>query len=281
MRKNIKLIFIIPILLGTFLLYGVSSVQNNLNDEYRICANDLLEISVYNEPDLDKTVRVDAKGVISYPLLGNIQIMGLTSKELEKKLTELLEQDYLVSPQVSVFIKEYAKFSVLGDVGKPGAYELKAGYTVMDGIALAGGFTVKSNPKDVKVVRIKGENKETISIDADEIVAQNHREKDILLQPGDLIIVGELSEATAFVVVLGQVKRPGRYEFKEGMTVVEAIALAGGLDVNAAGNSTKLVRTKDEKKRTINVKVDSILNGKAKDIPLESEDTIVVPESFF
>ncbi|MCX5700036.1 MAG: polysaccharide export protein [Candidatus Omnitrophica bacterium] len=281
MRKN-TYIFISLFLLGALLLYGVSFTQENVNnEEYRICANDLLEISVYDELDLAKTVRVDAKGIISYPLLGNLQVIGFTSKELEKKITDLLEQDYLVSPQVSVFIKEYAKFSVLGDVGKPGAYELKAGYTVMDGIALAGGFTAKSNPKDVNLVRIKGKEKETINIDADEIVAQGHKEKDVQLQPGDLIVVGALSNTTEFVVVLGQVKHPGRYEFKEGMTAIEAIALAGGLDVNAAGNGTKLVRTKDGKKRTINIKVDAILSGKATDIPLESEDTIVIPESFF
>ncbi len=253
------------------------------NEEYRISANDLLQISVYEEPDLAKTVRVDAKGEISYPLLGNIKVSGLTSKELESKITELLIEDYLVNPQVSVFIKEYARISILGQVNKPGSYELKSGITVMDAIALAGGFTAKTNAKDIKLIRVKGGRKETINIDANEIVGKENKEKDIPLEPGDLIIVGELSDLSAFVVVLGQVRNPGKYSYKEGMTAIEAIALAGGLSDTAAANSTKVIRIKNGKKYNIRVPVSSILNSghKDRDVVLEVEDTIVVPESFF
>lgn len=253
------------------------------NEEYRISANDLLQISVYEEPDLAKTVRVDAKGEISYPLLGNIKVSGLTSKELESKITDLLIEDYLVNPQVSVFIKEYARISILGQVNKPGSYELKSGITVMDAIALAGGFTAKTNAKDIKLIRVKGGRKETINIDANEIVGKENKEKDIPLEPGDLIIVGELSDLSAFVVVLGQVRNPGKYSYKEGMTAIEAIALAGGLSDTAAANSTKVIRIKNGKKYNIRVPVSSILNSghKDRDVVLEVEDTIVVPESFF
>ncbi len=257
--------------------------QNTKELEYRICANDLLDISVYSELDLTKTVRVTADGAISYPLLGNISVKGLTAKELETKITELLAADYLVNPQVSVFIKEYAKISVLGQVRSPGAYELKTGLTVMDAIALAGGFTNQANALDVKLVRIKGNEKESISINANEVIAQGAKEKDIALEPGDLIVVGELSEASQYVLLLGRVRSPGRYVFKKGMTAIEAIALAGGLTETAAANGTKIIRTQNGEKTTIKVPVGSILQGgdKTNDVPLEPDDAIVVPESFF
>lgn len=278
MRKYITIVFILLLSLHT-----VSFAQLQGEDEYRICINDLLNISVYEEPDLTKTVRVDANGAISYPLIGNIEVKDLTSKELENKITELLSQDYLINPQVSVFIKEYAKISILGQVAKPGAYELKSGLTVIDAIALGGGFTEKANVNSVKLVRIKGKDKETINIDVNEIVSKGYKEKDIKLEPGDLIIVGELSESASFIVVLGQVKNPGTYVFKEDMTAIQAIASAGGLTELAAANGTRITRIKDGKKYNIQVPVLAILGGsqKARDIPLEPGDTIVVPESFF
>jgi polysaccharide export outer membrane protein len=278
MRKYITIAF----LLISF-LHSLSFAQIKDEDEYRICINDLLEISVYEERDLDKTVRVDANGAITYPLIGSLEVKGLTSKELESKITELLSRDYLINPQVSVFIKEYAKISILGQVSRPGAYELKSGLTVIDAVALGGGFTEKANVNSVKLVRIKGKDKLTIDIDVNEIVSKGHKEKDITLEPGDLIIVGELSESASFVVVLGQVKTPGRYSFKSGMTAIEAIALAGGLTEIAAANGTRITRFKDGKKYSIRVPVASILSGssKARDVSLYPEDTIVVPESFF
>lgn len=277
MRKYLT-IFLAVLLTVSFL----SPVESQDEIEYRLNNNDLITISVYEEPDLNKTVRVDTNGTISYPLLGNIKAQGLTAKELEAEITRLLMEDYLVSPQVSVFINEYSKVSILGEVKKPGAYELKAGLTILDAIALAGGFTEKSNAKDVKLIRSKGSVKETIKIDANAIVTQGDREQNLRLQSGDLVIVGELS-ASAFIVVLGQVRSPGRYSFKEGMTVIEAIGLAGGLTNIAASNSTRVIRLKDGNKLNIRVPVGSILSGgqKDKDIILQPEDTIVVPESFF
>lgn len=278
MRKYITIVFVF--LLS---LQALTFAQVNDEDEYRICINDLLSISVYEEPDLAKTVRVDANGAISYPLIGNIKAKGITSKELESKITDLLSRDYLINPQVSVFIKEYAKISILGQVVKPGAYELKTGLTVVDAIALGGGFTDKANVNSVKLVRIKGKDKETINIDVNEIVSKGYKEKDVKLEPGDLIIVGELSESASFIVVLGQVKNPGTYVFKDGMSAIQAIASAGGLTEIAAANGTMITRIKDEKKYNIRVPVLAILSGsqKARDIPLEPGDTIVVPESFF
>ena len=282
MKKTIFNIFI-----SLFFLHLVSYARENVSTEYNISPNDLIEISVYEEPDLAKTVRVAEDGTISYPLLGVISVSSSTAKELEKKIAELLMRDYLVNPQVSVFIKEYAKFSILGQVRSPGSYELKSGLRVMDAIALAGGFSAKANAEDVKIVRMEEGAKQTININTNNIAGKEDKGNNIILQGGDLLIVGEtMSESsTAYsVLVFGQVRSPGRYPFRKDMTAVEAIALAGGLKDTAAGNSTKVVRTsEDGKKQIFTVPVGSILNGinTKRDIVLQPDDTVIVPESFF
>ena len=261
------------------LCFGVVIAQEDRSIEYRITKNNLLDISVYNEPDLSKTVRVSAEGKISYPLLGDITVVGLTPKELEQRITDLLQKDYLVNPNVSVFVKEYAKIPVLGQVRNPGSYELKSGITVLDAIALSGGFTDKADRSKVELSRrMEGERTQNVTIDIDEITSGEETELNLALQPEDSINVPELG----VVSVVGQVRSPGRYTLKDEMTVVDVIALAGGLTDVAAANGTKVIRTERGKKTIINVPVSSILKGnRGLDVLLKADDTIVVPESFF
>jgi len=166
-------------------------VSNSKDLSYVIGINDLLEISVYEEKDLSKTVRVSPDGTIAYPLIGNIQVAGLTARGLEEKLTELLEKDYLVNPQVSVFIKEYAKVSVLGQVKKPGAYELRTGMTAVDAIALAGGFTDIAAGNGTKVIRTRGNKKEVRQVPVESILKGGSSSQDVLLEPNDTVVVPE------------------------------------------------------------------------------------------
>ncbi len=274
MKKII--IFLFVCLISPALLFS----QYAENNEYRITRNNLLEISVYNEPDLSKVVRVSAKGSISYPLLGEVFVEGLTAKELEEKLTSLLEMDYLVNPQVGVFIQEFSKISVLGQVKIPGYYELKSGITVLDAIALAGGFTERADFDNVILTRRDDSGRKTsFTINTSDISSEANRGIDLTLRPDDTITVPELG----LVSVVGQVKSPGRFNLKVGMTVIEAIAMAGGLTDIAAPNGTKVIRTQDGKKATYTIPVGSILKGvnRNKDMLLKSGDTIVVPESFF
>lgn len=276
-----KLYFLI-VLIFLLVSFNFSFSEEGVTPEYKISANDLLEINVYGEPDLNKIVRVAIDGKVSYPLLNSVEAKGLTAKELEKKIGDLLQQDYLVNPQVHVFVKEFAKILILGQIKLPGSYQLKSGMKVMDAIALAGGFTDKANPEDVKLVREENGQKETIDINTKDIVAREAADKDVDLLPNDLIVVGSLSESSSSIIVLGQVKRPGRYDYKKGMTVLEAIAAAGGLTDTAASNSTKVIRENKNKKQTFSVPVGSLLKGgSGRDMVLEPEDKIIVPESFF
>jgi polysaccharide export outer membrane protein len=161
------------------------------DEEYRICPNDLLDIGVYEEADLCKVVKVSGDGVISFPLVGDVVVAGLTPQEAAKKLTELLAQDYLVNPQVSVMVKEHVKINVLGQVMKPGAYELTDGLTVVGAIALAGGFSELASGNGTKVIRVRGGKKEMIRVPVDSILKSGNASRDILLEPNDTVVVPE------------------------------------------------------------------------------------------
>jgi polysaccharide export outer membrane protein len=265
------------VILFSYLVFLFSPAFAADTGEYHIGVNDLLEISVYQEPDLSKIVRVSPDGTITFPLLGNIPASGLTAKELESRVTDLLTADYLVNPQVNVFIKEHGKVYIRGFVQKPGAYEIKSGMTAIEAIALAGGVTEKGNAEKILLNRTMGSEKITIEINSYQ--AANDPDKDTVLLTGDEIVVEEIGT----VSVLGQVKNPGRYPLKQSLTVIEAIALAGGVTDLAAPNGTKVIRMEAGKKKVYAIPLDSILKGgdKSKDIRLKEDDTIVVPESFF
>lgn len=277
---------IFPIILASALIlnlnllfsYGADQKEGaHAYKEYIISPNDLLEIAVYEEPDLSVTVRVSQNGTVNYPLLGNIKAVGLSVRQLEKNMRDLLEKDFLVNPQVSVFVKEYAKVSILGQVAKPGSYEMKEHLTLAQAIALAGGFTETANTKSVKVIRAGAGRRETLEVDMARILDKSA--PDTELKAGDTIIVEEGGR----VSIIGQVMRPGIYNLKPGLTVVDAIALAGGFTPIAAQDGVKVIRTLNGGRKTFRVPVASILRGgnKSRDIVLEPDDTVVAPESFF
>jgi len=157
---------------------------------YSINPGDLLEITVFGEADLSRTVRLGEDGAFSYPLLGKIEAEGLTTNQMEMLLIGLL-QKYLVEPQVTIFIREYSKISVLGQVKKPGAYELRGRMTVTQAIALAGGFTEIAYWNGTRVIRTLGGKEEVIRVRVGEILDEGNRAQDIPLKPNDIVVVPE------------------------------------------------------------------------------------------
>jgi len=157
-------------------------------EQYRINPHDIIDISVYEEPNLSNSFRVTMNGRIKYPLLGEIELKGLTLKEAAAKLESALGESYLVNPQVTIFVEEYVKFNVLGEVKKQGSYELKGSVTVVDAIALAGGFTDIANTNRVRVVR--GKDKKVITVPVGSILrGRTGKGKNILIEENDTIIV--------------------------------------------------------------------------------------------
>ena len=123
-----------------------------LSQQYLLGAGDVINIGVYDEPDLSLEVRIGLSGAISYPLLGDVKVAGLTPKEVEEKLLNGLKGPYLVDPSVTVSIVEYRPFYVTGEVTKPGSYAFHPGLTVDKAISIAGGFTDRASRRRIFVI---------------------------------------------------------------------------------------------------------------------------------
>jgi polysaccharide export outer membrane protein len=133
----------LPALLMAVLLLLTGSLVSaqDLGQEYRLSAGDRIRIAVFGEPELSVTARIDGSGAISYPLLGELAVTGLTSEALERLIADRLRGPYLVDPRVTVSIEEYREFFIMGQVNRPGSYPYVPGLTVRRAISIAGGFT--------------------------------------------------------------------------------------------------------------------------------------------
>jgi len=189
-------------LLAAFLFFSPAAAAENpskpeakTSNEYIIGPENSLQIDVYyGKPDdrISQKVRVSSRGLITFPLLGEVEVQGLTITQLEKKLTELLQKDYLVNPQVTVFIEEYSTVSILGEVKKPGSYPIKGKLTVVELISLAEGFTKIASPNKVKVIRnLPDGSKQEIPVRVHDITQKGEQKDNVQLQGGDVVIVPE------------------------------------------------------------------------------------------
>jgi polysaccharide biosynthesis/export protein len=165
--------------------------QGEAADTYAIGVGDVLEISVWKNPDLSVTVPVRPDGRISVPLLGDVQAAGVTPLALKAVLTNGY-RDYVTAPGVSVVVKEVnsQKIFVTGEVAKPGAYDLHARTKVMQALAMAGGLTAYAKQRVVVLRDGQGKGGDRrIEVDLGAIVSGRHPEENIALQPGDTLVV--------------------------------------------------------------------------------------------
>ena len=263
-------------------IFSISKVFAENKLEYKLQPSDVLTVTVHNQPDLSTKTRVTKDGNITFPLLGNIEVKGLTIQELEQKLKKLLEANYLVNAEPVVFIEEYhsRQVSVIGEVKNPGKYEMskEKETTLLEAIAMAGGFTEHANIDGTKVIRVKNGEKETTVVKVRDIINKGDTNKDMALEPDDIVAVPE----PRHISVIGEVNNPGKYEMtkEKEMTLLEAIAMAGGFTGHANMDATKVIRVKNGERQTIVVKVRDIINkgDTNKDIVLEPDDVIAVPE---
>ena len=169
------------------------SPREQLREElpgYRIGPEDVLQISVWNNEAMSRTAPVRPDGRISLPLLNDVQAAGLTPMELRDQLMQRLV-DYMPHPEVSVIVNDVRSFkvSVLGQVPKPNRYELKSAATVMDVLAMAGGFTEFASRSRVVVIRSVGGKAQRISFDYDKAREGDRNQSNFQLRPGDIVVV--------------------------------------------------------------------------------------------
>lgn len=263
-----------------------STKKEKFTAEYRIGPRDLLEISIFGHEELNTRVRVSEQGMITLPLIGEVEIEGLTKTEVEQKLSKLLGEEYLQNPQVTIFILEYQSkmVSVIGAVNNPGRYELLGKETLLEIIAKAQGFATDAG-NDIIITRENNNGtKKSLKISIEDLTLKEDARVDIPLQPNDVVYVP--LDKTVIIYVTGQVRNPGAIEVKQSVfpyfTLLRAIAQAGGFSERAKKGGVIIKRIgEDGKERVIKVNVKDIEKGKKKDIPLKENDVIIVPETIF
>lgn len=160
------------------------------NDSYVIGADDTLAISVWKEPEISRAVPVRSDGRISLPLIGELQAAGQTPRQLEQEISKRL-RSYISEPEVTVIVQDSKsqRINVLGMVARPGSYLLGGSTTVLDAIAMAGGFRDFAKQKSVYVLRAEGGTQKRLPFNYKEVIKGKNPEQNVRLLPGDTVVI--------------------------------------------------------------------------------------------
>ncbi len=246
---------------------------------YAIGPDDLLTITVFGEQDLTNKYRVDTDGRVTFPLVGRVPASGLTIREFQDQLTARLAAGYIKNPQVRVEVEQYKSQSVfvIGEVRAPGKITMTGSMSLIEALALAGSPTSAASselivvhpkkPSPARAITMPDENAETTKINIRDLQV-GKAGQDVVLRDGDTIFV---PKAQTFYIT-GQVKNPGSYVLEPGMTVLQAISVAGGLGDRGSDRGIKIERILNGKRVVVEVKLTDIVLA---------NDTIQIRARFF
>jgi polysaccharide export outer membrane protein len=262
---------------------GALLSQEQFVTEYKIGPKDLLEITVIGFEDLNRKVRVSEEGKISLPYLGEVEVDSLTRSELEKKLAQLLEEKYLQNPQVTVVILEYQSRRVflIGAVTTPGPYELMGRLTLLKLISQAGGLTAEAGNEIIIMRQLPEGTKTSLKISVEDLILKGDPNLDIPLQSDDVISIPV--DKIVQIYVTGQVRTPGALSVRKSNipSLLRAIAQAGGFSERASKGVIIKRMSEAGKENRIEININDVIKGKKKDIQLQENDVVIVPEKLF
>jgi polysaccharide export outer membrane protein len=238
---------------------------------------DLLQISLYGVQEFNLRVRVDSKGEVSLPMIGTVKVTGFTTAEAERIIEkQLKDKGFYNKPQVSVVQAEFGdrSISVLGEVQKPGVYPVMTSRKLFDMLSAAGGTSPKAG-RDILISHRADPGKVqklTFSSGTDKQMEIN-----VDVFPGDTIVVTK----APIVYVVGDVRLPGGFilDKSNGLTILQALALAQGAANTAGLNNSKLIRKTADGPHETPIYLKKILTGKAEDLTLEADDILFIPHS--
>jgi len=249
--------------------------------EYRVGVGDKLDVSVFGHDDLSKVVEVRSDGTINYPLIGDLQVASKTVTQVDEELTRILGKDFLVDPQVSVDVREYQSqwVTIIGEVRNPGQYVLKRNMRLIDLLAAAGGATKEAGSEILITRRTESDGPpRQMQADRERLLSRDNAEANVALAHGDIVTIGEKQ----VFYIRGEVAKPGMYYLENGLTVMKAISVAGGLGQFANRKGIEVLRGEgDAKRQKLTVNLKAVEDGKKADIPLLPNDTIIVPRRIF
>ena len=209
--------------------------------DYGLGPGDVVKITVFQNPDLTTETRVTEAGTVTFPLVGQIQAAGLSTARLELAIAEKLRDGGFVNrPQVNVVVLQFKamQVSVLGQVNKPGRYPLEQSKNrLTEVVALAGGVTPLAADVVTLVTTDNGKEKK-ISVDLPELLRTGDLARDAVIKHGDIIFV----DRYPVFYIYGEVQRPGQYRLERGMTVMQALAVGGGLTLRGTERGLRISR---------------------------------------
>jgi len=264
------LAFIIALIMGSWL--HIASAQE---PNYVLGPGDLVKITVFNNPDLTLETRVSEGDTISFPLIGQVKVGGISTFAAEKKIADLLEKGgFIKNPQVNILVTQFQSklVSVLGSVFKPGRYPLERTTNLADLLALVGGVT----PDGSDLVTITTTSGKT-EYDLQKIVGKPDGLKSIILSGGEVVYVHARD-----ISVMGQVMKPGKYAVVGGVrTVADFLSVAGGINPATGSDTVTVTTVRDGKINRFDVDVDSLFRtgDNAANIELASGDSVYVPRA--
>jgi polysaccharide biosynthesis/export protein len=240
----------------------------------RLGAGDLIDVSVYNVPELETKIRVNSEGNISLPLINDVHVDGLTIDEAEAAIERRFDSGgFVKNPHVQIFVQEYTSqgASVLGEVAKPGNYPILGDQKLFSLISAAGGFTDRAG-KSITVTH-RGQAPVAVPISRN---LEDNPGSDIAVFPGDTVIVRRAD----VVYVVGDVSRPSGFMMDSGhISVLQAIALAGGTNSTAKMSGARIIRKGPMGLQSIPVPLKKLMLAKTDDMPMEADDILFVPTS--
>jgi polysaccharide export outer membrane protein len=247
------------------------------NSALRFGVGDLVELGVYNVPELSTKTRVGSNGDVYLPLIDYVHVEGLTLEEAQTLIEKRYSDGgFLKDPHVTVFVDEYASqgASVLGEVAKPGVYPVLGKQRLLDLVSSAGGFTDKAGRVVTVTHRDQPDKKTTLTLARN---PADNTASNIEVYPGDTIAVHRAD----IVYVVGEVGKPSGFLMDSGsLTVLQAIALAWGVNRSAKLGAAKIIRKTPQGAMTETpVQLKKILEAKAPDLPMQADDILFVPTS--
>lgn len=243
----------------------------------RLGVGDMVDVSVYDVPELTTRTRVSTSGDVYLPLIDYVHVEGLTVEDAGRVIERRLQQGGFVrTPHVQLFITEYASdsASILGEVSKPGVFPIIGEQKLFNLISLAGGLTDHAG-KNISITHRAQPDKPVIVPLSHNL--QDHPESNVPVFPGDIIMVRRAD----IIYVVGEVARPSGFLMDNDghLSVLQAIALAAGTTSNAKLSAARIIRKGPAGISEVPVPLKKLLQAKATDIPLEAEDILFVPSS--
>ncbi|NJD56109.1 MAG: hypothetical protein FIA94_06850 [Nitrospirae bacterium] len=263
------------------LMMGAIAQQAPMENGYLIGPEDLLEIEAYNVEELKKTVRVNSHGDIALPLVGVINVKGLTTSEVEAFIAKKLDK-YVEETVVTVFVKEYKsqRISVIGAVKNPQVFAVTGQRYLLDMLMMAGGLDAGAGSV-CYIIRpmlasTAANKSETIVVDLDELILSGNLSLNFPVFAGDIVNVPRGS----IFFVDGEVKAPGVYTMKGKTSLIQALTMSQGIGENASAGEVRILRDNGKGERdTITVDYGEIRDGNQPDVMIAANDIIIVPRS--